>query len=723
MSETAKRKTYRITFLQNVIWLLAGLSLASAVAIGAEEVTGSANSNPALGDWKPFTQPSRGFNPKANLDLVPDAEFAIGKDSYGPIVRVNMLKIADWPAVPGIQQMWKAHYKTPGKADNFSNLILSEVVDVDGQNRFHAFCYINWYSSIARYDDKGACLWVSDKLPQRAGDESRLPVLDIDCDGTLEVLSTQKYPNEGGGGIVCLNGDTGKIKWLRKFTGGINKVMENPMAVGHFSDTKKFDIVARFDKVVYCLDSQGKLRWKYLLTDKYDYGHELYWYDVDGDGFDEFFVSTDTQMTAFRGDGTIMWQDKTSKRHSDFIGCGDVDADGRIEVVYDHDGCGGNGPLYIADALTGKVKSTIDYNSAGLNHAQGGVVGKFRSDMPGLQIFLNEKINGICMFDNQGNLLWKNNAAGSLASSGDWDGDGALEAMCFALGTNRDGIFSVWDGHGKRKYAISFLPSPLYAPGISHAGPAGRIGRLLQSDMTGDGKADVAMSFGRWGNSPDQYLLIMNEPKIGLARLAEQFDATRGKPMFENRAVSPGNTTYYVDASGDDANPGTATDKAWNTLAPINALKLAPGDKVLLKAGCEFTGPLILQGSGAEGKPIVIDRYGPGANPIINGQGKVENTIRLHNQHDWEIRSLTVTNTDGGGWDDQGRTIRRAVHIVAEDAGDVKYIHLSNLEIRDVRGMYRFEGNTTLRGPEDRGLCVPHQVDRPLSGSSYFLVG
>jgi len=179
---------------------------------------------------------------------------------------------------------------------------------------------------------------------------------------------------------------------------------------------------------------------------------------------------------------------------------------------------------------------------------------------------------------------------------------------------------------------------------------------------------------------------------------ARQFDRTEGRIVSETRHISAGNTTYYVDATGDDVNPGTSPHKAWKTLASVNTMKLAPGDKVLLKAGCEFAGPLVLHGSGAEGKPIVIDRYGFGANPIINGQGKVENTIRLHNQHDWEIRNLTVTNTDGGGWDDAGRAIRRAVYITAENIGDVKHIRLNNLEIRDVRGMYRFEGNTTNGG-------------------------
>jgi len=502
--------------------LITGVSLSPAATTSAETARGPRDegvSNPALGTWKPFKKASRGFDPQANLDLVPNAEFAIGRDAHGPIVRVNMLRIKDWEAVPGIRKVWKAHYKTPGRDDSYSNLILSEVVDVDGRNTFHAFSYIDWYKShIARYDEKGRCMWVSDALPRRAGDESRLPVLDIDADGTLEVVSVQQNRQRGGGAIVCLDGDTGKLKWQTDFSGEKHKVLENPMAVAQLSDKKKYDTVVRFGSVVYCLDPNGNLRWKHKLTKEYDYGHEIYWHDVDGDGLDEVFANTNSRMTAFRGDGKIMWQDTTQRHHSDFIGCADVDEDGRIEVVYDHEGCSAQkGPVYIADALTGKLEYTIDYRKVGLKHAQGGVVGKFRSDLPGMQVFLNAKINGVAMFDYKGKLLWKNNAAGSLASSGDWDGDGNLEAMCFALGTNRDGIFSVWDGHGRRKYAISFLPSPTCTPGIAHAGPAGRIGRLLQRDMTGDGKADVLMSFGKWGNSPDQYLFIMSEPEGGFS--------------------------------------------------------------------------------------------------------------------------------------------------------------------------------------------------------------
>jgi len=163
--------------------------------------------------------------------------------------------------------------------------------------------------------------------------------------------------------------------------------------------------------------------------------------------------------------------------------------------------------------------------------------------------------------------------------------------------------------------------------------------------------------------------------------------------------VSPGGTTYHVDSNrGSDNHKGTSAESAWKSLAKLNRIAFKPGDRILLKAGCTFAGPLRPNGSGAKGKPIVIDRYGEGADPIVAGAGKVENAIRLHNQHHWEIRHLTVTNTDGGGWGDAGRSIRRAVYITAENAGDVEHIHLQNLDIRDVRGMYRFAGHQTNGG-------------------------
>ena len=194
-------------------------------------------------------------------------------------------------------------------------------------------------------------------------------------------------------------------------------------------------------------------------------------------------------------------------------------------------------------------------------------------------------------------------------------------------------------------------------------------------------------------------------PSNTLAAVAVGPDPARFFAMFEKDpppiplVPSPGDTTYYVDLSGgSDGLEGTSPESAWQSLEKLNGIEFRPGDVILLKAGCTFAGGLHPHGSGAAGNPIVIDRYGDGPDPVVAGGGGVENSIRLHNQHHWEIRNLTVTNTDGGDWTDAGRALRRAIHVTAEDAGDLDHIHLQNLDIRDVRGMYRFSGHETNGG-------------------------
>jgi len=188
-------------------------------------------------------------------------------------------------------------------------------------------------------------------------------------------------------------------------------------------------------------------------------------------------------------------------------------------------------------------------------------------------------------------------------------------------------------------------------------------------------------------------------PAAGTPRRAAAGLVALAAGMALAAAGAAGETAYYVDSGGgSDDHKGTSAQSAWKSLAKLDGVQFEPADTIRLKAGCRFAGRLHPKGSGAEGKPIVIDRYGNGADPVVAGQGKVENTIRLHNQHHWEIRNLTVTNTDGGGWDDEGRAIRRALYVTAEDAGNVVHIYLQNLEIRDVRGMYRFAGHRTNGG-------------------------
>ncbi|WP_184550482.1 right-handed parallel beta-helix repeat-containing protein [Mucilaginibacter sp. FT3.2] len=115
-------------------------------------------------------------------------------------------------------------------------------------------------------------------------------------------------------------------------------------------------------------------------------------------------------------------------------------------------------------------------------------------------------------------------------------------------------------------------------------------------------------------------------------------------------SVVTGNT-YYVDPAGNDGNNGTSSASPWQTISKINAHTFLPGDQVLFKAGGTWTGNVAFLGSGSAGAPIVVNTYGTGNKPIINGGGLVNGsiTLLLNNQSYWEINNLEITNTIATG--------------------------------------------------------------------------
>ncbi|MEI7928019.1 MAG: hypothetical protein WCH40_05670 [Verrucomicrobiales bacterium] len=71
--------------------------------------------------------------------------------------------------------------------------------------------------------------------------------------------------------------------------------------------------------------------------------------------------------------------------------------------------------------------------------------------------------------------------------------------------------------------------------------------------------------------------------EIGIALAAVMSAIAESAPSGLERLASPGDTTYLVDPeNGNDANlPG----KPWKSYGKLNAMKLAPGDQVLIAPG------------------------------------------------------------------------------------------------------------------------------------------
>ena len=143
--------------------------------------------------------------------------------------------------------------------------------------------------------------------------------------------------------------------------------------------------------------------------------------------------------------------------------------------------------------------------------------------------------------------------------------------------------------------------------------------------------------------------------------------------------------TFYVDSvAGIDTNSGTAPSQPWRSLDKVNATTFQPGDRLLFKAGSTFNGQLKPRGSGKfiEDRVvrIVVDRYGDGERPRINGEGKVRDAVLLQDVSAWEIRGLEVTNLGP----QRGRE-RTGIRMVAHSQM-MQHLILANLFVHDVNG-------------------------------------
>jgi len=85
-------------------------------------------------------------------------------------------------------------------------------------------------------------------------------------------------------------------------------------------------------------------------------------------------------------------------------------------------------------------------------------------------------------------------------------------------------------------------------------------------------------------------------------------------------SVGASAATYYVSSSsGSDANSGTSSAAAWQTVAKINGQTFLPGDSILFKRGDVWNESLTPPSSGSSGNPITFDAYGSGAAPNLTG--------------------------------------------------------------------------------------------------------
>ena len=177
--------------------------------------------------------------------------------------------------------------------------------------------------------------------------------------------------------------------------------------------------------------------------------------------------------------------------------------------------------------------------------------------------------------------------------------------------------------------------------------------------------------------------------------------AVAGNSQAQPKQDTSYGTTYYLDASiGKTDGDGLTPANAFDSLEDINAKTFQPGDQILIQAGTQYTGTLWPKGSGCEGYPIVIDMYGQGDKPLIDGNGayfmpqvkdwqgpftgqtgdQIGAAVYLYNQEYIEINNLEVKN--------QGDNVNRdrsGIRVEGYDYGVIDHIYIRNCYVHDVR--------------------------------------
>jgi hypothetical protein len=121
-------------------------------------------------------------------------------------------------------------------------------------------------------------------------------------------------------------------------------------------------------------------------------------------------------------------------------------------------------------------------------------------------------------------------------------------------------------------------------------------------------------------------------------------------PTPDPLPLRPGATVYHLDCSaGDDAASGRSPADAWRSLSRLSGLSLAPGDRVLLRRGCTWVGPLRVPWSGSADWPIVVGAYGTGAPPAIRDSHA--NHVDVSGSH-VVIEHLAACTSPGSVWTD-----------------------------------------------------------------------
>ncbi|WP_159887152.1 hypothetical protein [Paenibacillus puerhi] len=320
---------------------------------------------------------------------------------------------------------------------------------------------------VTAYDLDGRLLWQTGKPSEQAGgpgSDYPAQLYDLDGDGKLEVLCVMD------GRFLLLDGATGGVKAEYELP---DPQAHDCIIIANLSGGEKASDVILKDRYrrMWALNRNLELLW----THEGNPGHFPWVYDLNGDGRDEVMAGYDL----LDHQGKKLWSCLELEDHADCIWVGDVNGDGEPELVI-------GGSVTVMYDKQGRELWRYD----GSIESQHVALGKFRSDLPGLQIAGLDRIvrgdtgdklstsgkDALFLLDAEGQEVWKEERTTGgwltiIETLSGWD-DGQLD---YILAYRRGGgVFpTLYDGHLN---AVTVFPVDGYA---AHA------------DLFGEGREQV----------------------------------------------------------------------------------------------------------------------------------------------------------------------------------------------------------------------------------------
>ena len=265
--------------------------------------------------------------------------------------------------------------------------------DLTGDGRMDFVVLTPEYSAYA-YDHDGRELWkyLAPAEDTRLRSEFEAPgsVWDFDGDGSAEVVHWRMI--DGKEWIAMADGVSGRVKhkveWPSKSAPHVYNNFR--IAVARLRPGHPGHLVVLCDSgdamAIAAYDAGLKNLWRVDKTLRKDHlGHYVYPRDVTGDGIDEIFVS----HLALDAAGREVWNNLKTfpvhHDHADSLRFGDLDGDGRIDLLAPTSDVG----MVVLDAQTGAIKWIRR-----ANHSQQVEWGPFLSGVPGSQVAVNGRIYG-----------------------------------------------------------------------------------------------------------------------------------------------------------------------------------------------------------------------------------------------------------------------------------------------------------------------------------------